>query len=199
MVRTTGAAAATCSGLSAVRQPAAAAASSGLRPRFQASTSKPARARFTAMGSPIAPSPRKPTVPVSGVMRRLPPRHLDELSPRRAGPMSRGLPTTSRLTTKGGTRPAATSSTARTALPPFPADISSVHARACGLSTTWSMPSNGLSGAGGSLSNTSSPAPLIRRTRSASISAPSSTMGPRATLRRTAVGFISDSRRASTR
>jgi ribosomal protein L25 (general stress protein Ctc) len=45
-----------------------------------------------------------------------------------------------------------------------------------------SIASSGLSGATGSFSNTSSAAPAIRPARSASISAVSSTIGPRATL-----------------
>ena len=67
---------------------------------------------------------------------------------------------------------------------------SSVQHSEWGVTITWSIASSGLSGAIGSCSNTSSAAPAIRRARNASISAASSTMGPRATLMKYAVGRI---------
>ena len=59
-----------------------------------------------------------------------------------------------------------------------------------GVTTTFSIASSGLSGSGGSCSSTSSPAPAIVPLRSASMSARSSMIGPRAVLTITAVGFI---------
>jgi hypothetical protein len=61
---------------------------------------------------------------------------------------------------------------------------------ACGVAMTLSMASSGLSRGTGSSSQTSSAAPASRRSRSARISARSSTTGPREVLMSSAVGFM---------
>ena len=86
---------------------------------------------------------------------------------------------TSRLTTPRGTRPCCTSITARTSAAPLPAKHWSVQQSACGERMTLSSFRIGSSGSGGSCSSTSSPAPAMRRSCSARVSAFWSTIGPR--------------------
>ena len=59
----------------------------------------------------------------------------------------------------------------------------------CGVNTTLSSLVSGCPGGSGSTSNTSSPAPAMRRVRNASIRAASSTIGPRAVFTRIADRF----------
>jgi len=69
----------------------------------------------------------------------------------------------------------------------------------CGVMRQFLAVSSGLSARGGSVDSTSRAAPARRLEFKASARAGSSTRGPRLVLRRKAVGFISDRRRASTR
>ena len=68
--------------------------------------------------------------------------------------------------------------------------VSTVMPAMCGLAMTLSMFSSGWAGSGGSLRNTSSPAPAMRPSRNAASSAGSSWMPPRAVLMKYAEGFI---------
>ena len=103
---------------------------------------------------------------------------------------TRGCASTSGLTTNSGRRPASASTMLARPVEAMLWKHSSVQHSECGVTITLSIASSGLSGATGSCSNTSSAAPAMRPSRSASISAASSTMGPRATLMKYAVGRI---------
>ena len=77
--------------------------------------------------------------------------------------------------------------------------VSAVYQVTCGVRTTLSRLSSGLSAGTGSTAKTSRPAAASRPPRSASTSAASSTIGPREVLTSTASGFISASAAASIR
>ena len=74
---------------------------------------------------------------------------------------------------------------------PMSRNSSSVQAMECEVRMTFSIAASGELALSGSFSNTSSAAPAILPFCKASISAASSTIGPRAVLMSTASGFIS--------